>query len=305
MNSREKHALRQIYNLVLISPMAIIFTGLILPNLPSSPMMKDAFWSKKVLNKDKYDIVIAGDSRVYRGINPYFFDSVFYGKRSYNFGFSSAGMSEDYILKSANMLKSDGAGILILGISPNSFLPSSIKNKHYYSLISHNRKDLLIKLDLYPYLHFFDRRTISDFYKFWKREAYFESFNMESGYVSSDKLPVTPIAAVNAYKKQFQNEQPVSLKTFFKCIIGLREKGINVILVRIPIGLEMKQLEDETCSEFLDELENTCKLNGLLYYDYSAFRYQTYDGSHLSSESSGNFTRFFCTHIASILNKKY
>lgn len=71
-----KHKLRQhtqktkILSLVITTVILFLFYKIILLKLPSSNILNEAFWSKKVTNKNKYDIVFIGDSRIYRGISP-------------------------------------------------------------------------------------------------------------------------------------------------------------------------------------------------------------------------------------------
>lgn len=61
----------------------------------------DSFWLQKANAEARYDIVLLGDSRVYRGISPEDMAIVLDGYEILNFGFSANGLnfSVDYTLR--------------------------------------------------------------------------------------------------------------------------------------------------------------------------------------------------------------
>ena len=107
--------------------MILLFTWILInhkikPNAIIQKNIQNKFWSKKV-DKIKYDLIIAGDSRVYRGISAQVLEDQL-GLSSYNLGLSSAIYDSKYLDLISH--KIDNRGIVILGLTSHS-LPQTSK----------------------------------------------------------------------------------------------------------------------------------------------------------------------------------
>tara|TARA_Y100000815_G_scaffold46279_1_gene38018 strand:+ start:3841 stop:4776 length:936 start_codon:yes stop_codon:yes gene_type:complete len=78
---------------------------------------------------------------------------------------------------------------------------------------------------------------------------------------------------------------------FGKTIEYLMDKG-QVILVRMPADKEIIDFENENSPNFRKSMDSITKVHQIPYLDYSknAPGYETYDGSHLHSESAIQFS---------------
>ena len=99
-------------------------------------MASGLFWQHKIFPNQQFDVVIAGDSRIYRGIDPASIESVLSKNgpvRVFNFGFSSVGLDSAYLQDAVCLIDTSSARpILILGVSPSSLADENMANIHYY-----------------------------------------------------------------------------------------------------------------------------------------------------------------------------
>jgi len=115
--------------------------------------------------------------------------------------------------------------------------------------------------------------------------------------------------AIDYYKKSLQEEvyNANRFQYFIKTISYLKEKG-TVVLIRMPIDQDMLLLENETWFDFNKKIDSVAENQNVVYFDYSEklADYQTFDGSHLLSESAQQFTEKLSeaikTHLKSAAN---
>lgn len=278
--------------LILMLPVTLMFLGFLLPKLPSSPMMRDSFWASKIDSKAEYDIIYVGDSRVYRGIDPDLIEKET-GLKGFNFGFSSAGLDSALIFESCKRLKPNGKKILLIGVSANAFLPSSLENEHFNSILKWKGADIWIRRHLYPKLRYFDHRAVSDLYKHLKGEHYYEDYRTHNGFAASSKVPSDSNSAIDAYRMQFEREsynKSAELR-FKKILFRLKRENIRCVLVRIPCSSAMIELEDNAVGGKIELLLEDLEREGFQVVRTSSEAMKSYDGSHLDSTSAALFSR--------------
>ena len=90
------------------------------PNEPGeSGLPADVFWCTKAAWRSCADVVVAGDSTVYRGVSPAAMASILPGMRIFNYGFAAIGYGREYLEAIEDMLAPDGgAKIIVLGLNP-------------------------------------------------------------------------------------------------------------------------------------------------------------------------------------------
>ncbi|MCC6817747.1 MAG: hypothetical protein IT245_02505 [Bacteroidia bacterium] len=289
-------------------PIWIVLLGFLLPRLPSSPMLREAFWAVKVNDTKLYDIVFVGDSRIYRGVDTKFLSQM--NMSAFNFGFSSASPDSLLITHALKKLNPKGLKIIVIGVSANSFMTSSINNTHFKSVQAWSNKDKWIKTNIYPKLNFFDHHALSDIYKFYKGEAYYENYDLMTGYAASDRYPFDSSSALSPYKQQFENESySYSAETAFKSkVLQLKSLGYEPILVRMPCAQSMINLEDSATNNSVKKLLTSISNQGVLVMPtFNSSDFLSYDGSHLSSQSARHFTELFMQYLkdsTSILDER-
>jgi hypothetical protein len=109
---------------------------------------------------------------------------------------------------------------------------------------------------------------------------------------------------IEDYKKQCPPDNVISENrwNYFKKTIDFLEKYGEVIIVRMPTGKEMLELEQLHFASFNNRLQSFCTENKLEYLDLtsSSSNYTYTDGNHLHSQSSKQFTK----ELARILQNK-
>jgi hypothetical protein len=98
--------------MVILVPVLVWIMGQLLPEPPASTILNESFWAHKIDNRGRYDMVITGDSRVYRGIDPGIISQKM-DLSSFNYGFSSAGLDSLLINNAILLLDPNGKKILL------------------------------------------------------------------------------------------------------------------------------------------------------------------------------------------------
>ena len=288
MSAEKIHKAKQQWIGILIAmPALFILFKSMLPTLPSNPMLKEAFWAKKVSADASYDLVLIGDSRVYRGIDPVAIQAQT-ALKTLNFGFSSGGLNLDIIDKAMQHLNPQGAKCLLLAVSPNALLKSSESNGHYHQIADLSKADLYIQSTVYESLSALHAYALSDFMKLRVGEKYFEAFKLNTGFVYSNHLPYDSAAALYQYRQQF-SKNSIDTTTAFKlleAIVKLPSKGFQVVLCRVPTSLKMRQLEDQLTNDFVPRFLQQATQAGVRVLDLPIGPFHSYDGSHLDGASA-------------------
>ena len=259
----------------------------------SNNMLKESFWAHKVTADSIYDVLAVGDSRVYRGIDPEEIEAHYFKLKgskiqAFNFSFSSAGLGPSLLNRAKSLLKANGKRMLLIGISPNSFIESSQENGHLKKIESQGAKDLWIKKYFYPELSVFKHYAISDFLKYKHKEFYLEKFNLNSGFIGSSKLPYDSTAAINYYSKQLKTNKidTLAARVFLEALKKLKSEGIRIVALRIPTTERMRVLEDKLTADFCQNLFKKIEAEGIECIKVHDSKIHSYDASHLDEKSA-------------------
>ena len=264
--------------------MILLFTWILInhkikPNAIIQKNIQNKFWSKKV-DKIKYDLIIAGDSRVYRGISAQILENQL-GLSSYNLGLSSAIYDSEYLDLISH--KIDNRGIIILGLTSHS-LASNKQNDHLLELEqkyqNKNSNDLF---------SIFTKMEIKDFKKLFKFKSSSSSYHQEynnDGWVASWKDDYTE-NAIEKYKtifKNFEFDYDVIEKL---CEFKNDNNGLLFYAFRIPSSSKMEILEDNLSTIDFKEVKNRMIECGYSWLEFkNSSNYESYDASHLDKTSA-------------------
>jgi hypothetical protein len=291
--------------LFLMSTGLICILGIVRPKPISSRVQKEKFWADKAHSKKKYSVIIAGDSRVYRGVDPRTTSDELANHSVLNFGFSSAGFNE--ILFSGiktRLAQTATEKIIVLGITPYSLTPKAQENQHYLQESKRNPKEVFKRRYINPFLSFFDPIAPTDLFQDIDTiRGYHETFHKD-GWVASYKVPSNPKAALDSYKRNFKENQVNQgvLNNLFRQISNWRNEGIKVYAFRVPSTREMEILEN-SLSGFNEELvrKGVEDSGGLWLAIADKYEYESYDGSHLTETSAVIFSRNLGEQLAQSL----
>lgn len=272
-------------------------------------LYKHSFISKTNTD-EKFKIIIAGDSRTYRGISPQEISKNL-KYEALNLGYSSAGFSE-LIFKIINekLDTSSKTKIIILGITPWSLTPEANKNEHLTQELSRKHEEILADKYFFKIKNSFPALSPKFIFNKFIINKYHNNYQQEympNGWIASWYLEQNKYLALEDYVKTFKNN------TVSKDIINnlnnqvkiWTSKGIKVYGFFPPSSFDMEVLENNLSgfsrTNFINEFINS----GGLWLNVSK-NYTSYDGSHLEKNSAIKLSNEIAKLIlANTVNNKY
>ena len=276
-----------------------------LPAKPSSSTASGLFWHHKIHTNDRYDMVIVGDSRIYRGVDPACIEKLMGGDQAikvFNFGFSSAGLDSAFIEDAIRLLDTNAQPpILVLGVSPSALADENMRNIHYYQEKNRSYTEQLQRRYLNTFLGNFDpsapslvRNLLVD-----NKEGYFQK-HYKNGWIASEKIPTDLWKDLwmleDGYKKAVWS---LYYQTrLIHLIAGWEARGIEVIAFRPPAAAHFESAEN-TLSQFRESaIAAQIEAVGGTWIDIKdRYQYQTYDGSHLLKSSAQKLSIYLAKQI--------
>jgi hypothetical protein len=268
--------------------------------------MYNWFWTYKVFDKNSYDILILGDSRVYRGISPVAIEKVLHGFKAKNLGFSSAGFSAPmFDLANKYLDKKRNNKIIIMGITPSSLTRYAAKNEHIQNIKQKNKTEVFMDLYLTPVLSFFDPIIPIDIIGHIFGH-YYKTYYSHEGWAMSWKKPEKQNSALRGYRTQFSKNK-VSLSVIDSLYLQVKYWADTNILVfgfRFPASNELMAVEDSLSGFDEIKLKTGFIQKGGIWLNFEKGKYHTYDGSHLRTEAAIRFSNDLALEIKSYLETK-
>jgi len=257
----------------------------------------DIFWLNKTFAPAKYDMVIIGDSRVYRGISPDEIKKYFPNEKILNFAYSSSRLSGLLLEHAEKKLSPKSKNkTIILAITPNSLLAKSFENEHLEENLKMAREKQYEILYFNDYLKYFEPIRGRDFRKD-NSPKYIEKYH-NNGWIASDKEPRDTNEAIIDYKKWFEKNN-VSDKLINKLITQVnnwKKQNIKVYGFYMPTSWSMKQVEDSLSGFNEEDFSRKFEKAGGIWLEFNK-NYESYDGSHLTEKSAIEFSNDLAKEI--------
>lgn len=292
-----------------ITVAAVLVTALsfILPK-NEEKYMADLFWSRKTFAPAKYDVVLMGDSRVYRGISPEIMASQLQDFRILNFAYSNGGLNP-VMFEAAEKKLADNKKpkVIVMGISANTVNGFSVGNEQFQQELNRPREEILERLYLNPLLYWFSATSpekIKNHIQPTENSTYYRNEYHLNGYVESEKFPADTMEAIPSYTDDFTHFKVSDkyLSELFKQVADWHKKGITIIGFYPPVSLPMKNLEESLGLFDAEKIKTGIKNAGGYWIELDPSNYKTYDGSHLNIESAEKLSRKIATSIEKVLN---
>jgi hypothetical protein len=261
--------------------------------------LTSAFWMAKTHTKKKFDVIVVGDSRVYRGISPAAMETVLKGMSVFNFGYSSAGMSAVLLNAAEEKLKTSGQRIIILGLTPYSLTSSAALNEQYKQY----ERAIFWPCQI-PWLQplMFPNETVWALtYRLGFKVSQYYQIPHSDGWVESDNPSESIDAALYEYRQRFAKEK-ISMQLFnyvLELVESWREKGYTVFAFRPPVSEKMENLENAKSGYDESLIKNEFSVAGGIWIDIEdRYAYKTYDGSHLTGESARLLSKYIAQFVS-------
>lgn len=288
--------------------LAAIICGLLSFVFPKNDekYLSEYFWSRKTLSKQKYNILIMGDSRVYRGISPQIMQKHLPQFKILNFGYSNGGLNPTmFEAAEQKLVTNSSTKIIVLGITANSVSGYTERNTQYIQEFIRPREEVIERLYFSPIKYWFSPVT-PQLLKTWLFEsppvAYYKNEYHLSGYVRSEKFPADTMEAIPSYVKDFTNYKvdDEKLEALYKQVGEWYESGITIVGFRPPVSYPMRMLEDTMGLYNEAEIKARMSKAGAHWLMLNPANYKTYDGSHLDECSAIKLSDTLAKYIQSI-----
>jgi len=271
--------------------------------LVSTGVTEERFWVMKARLPPSFDLVLAGDSRVYRGLSPAAMREVLKGRRIANFGFPGCGLTRPY-LEAASALLDPGsqAPAIVVGVTPHSLTPHAARDNGFLAEKKRPWMQANMRMYLAPVERTFAPIDPNTSLKVWLHPEefgygrYFEDFH-EDGWVASRHEPERPDQALGEYRRVLEPVSADILDELFDHVRRWNSAGRRVFGFRPPTSDAMAGLEvsmtrfDE--ARFVEGFEHA---GGVWLRPEAA--YHSYDGSHLREDSAIQLSRDLATAMA-------
>ena len=300
----------------------LVFLALAFAWLRNDPHFAAApswYWRMKLAWKNGADLVIVGDSTVYRGLNPQEFENAGVATRALNFGFSSAALSSEYLFDAASkMERGSTQKYLIVGVTHWALTPAARKLNGYQNAQLEESKSrvpiawviafdsaLVQMKPIQIELIFGASRESSTVLRATATE-YIQNYHM-SGWVDSDYVHPDPTRGLATRREDFKDGNTVQVALIEEARCALQKiqdlDGVQVILVPMRSHLSIDLLSDELGGIRLEDLtKGLCPSNGIIF-DALLREDDSYDGVHLNGGAANRLSESLAEQIKSMRSK--
>lgn len=280
---------------VLIGVIICILVAALRPDVPAA-RNPEWYWMMKLDRDEPVAMVIGGDSRVYRGIDPTTIGERL-GESVFNAGFSSAKYRREY-LAYLRRLVSEDPGAIVIGLSPFSF-GSRAMTGFEQAVEMNRRRRLPIRMirafDQIPrgfaaidpgVLLGRDAVMPSD-------EDYRQVFH-DSGWVESDRPDAHQVDAWKTSIRKVADDYPTDPAQIDELMAAVAEwhaEGIEVFAFTTPVEEEILRFELDLFDISLESTRARFEAAGGVWLDLdSESDLRWYDVSHLDGDSAQRFS---------------
>lgn len=274
------------------SVLGIVFVAFAKPTPKSDKAEKNRFWIVKVFGDKRFDLLFAGDSRIYRGVNP---DLVTQGQAlsALNYGFSAGVFSNFYLTNLEQKLNKTGENrIIVLGTTPSSLCIHQDKQAEHLKTIQKTSPATVKLTTTIPpkYFSLFEPLRVTELlYAIRKpKEGYAEKFH-DNGWVESSRFPEAIQEGLNSYKDFFKHNRfsPQRLDTLCNFVRKWKEQGVKVYAFRPPSSKAMEAVENEMSGYVEADVRQKLEAAGAVWISLpEQLTFKSYDSSHLYGESA-------------------
>ena len=277
--------------LVLLCSAIVVVSFAMARPKPTSFSNPSWYWQAKVEWKKCANIVLAGNSRAYRGLSPVEFEKVL-GGTAVNAGFSSGTYSKEYCDYLETLFDEDDTtpNILVAGITHNALCDLNRSNNGFLAALKKSKESILTgeqQKQTEEYTRVLESLIQVKFGA--NNDNYIQEFFL-NGWVASDYKIHNKTKYVDQYKAKLINGQRQCVASEVQMIVewfsSIQSKGVTVICVWLPMSTQMSEVEEVYGRLKRNEIQKFFIDGGITVFAYDDNQFTSYDGSHLSEDSA-------------------
>lgn len=255
------------------------------------------FWVNKARCQGCADVVLAGSSRLYRGLDPQKLAAVWPGRRIVNLAFSAQGYSPAYLKAVAQALAPTGQRALVLDATALAFTPWAARAGHHGRWAKVAAEAGFVEALRQRIESFLPRAEPCELVFSACGRGYKQLYN-ESGFVASDKIPVNEREFEPTFERVFRASQvdPAIVGAVAAAIRQLRAAGVLVYVLRPPIPDSMRRIEQDLGRFDEASVRGAMEAAGAAWLDIPG-EFRTFDGSHLQSSEAARYSEAVATAL--------
>jgi hypothetical protein len=278
----------------------------------ASKAAEQSYWVSKTHAEAKFDMILMGDSRTYRGVSPQVIQETLPEYRVLNFGYSASGLNDE-IFRAAET-KLDPASshkTMVMGVTPYTLSPIAEKNNHFRQERNKPLDYVYLRLYARPLIEFLEPTTPKNLITIlgiktpFKDQFYHEEF-YDNGWNPGWTVPEDPEAALVPYQHAFDDNQvkPELVEALMEQTRAWTEAGFTVFAFRPPTTRKMFELENKLSgfdeAAFITQFETA----GGVWFSFPHGEYHSYDGSHLHKDASIQFSQDLAIRMKQTFSNK-
>ena len=290
----------------LLALVLIVAMGSVRPDKPQGVHAK-RFWAMKISWRDYADVVVTGDSRVLGGVSPAQMGKILSDRRIVNYGFGLSNLyTTEYLEAIEHVLNPDSRKkTILLGITPHSLTGNPDIESQFLELKGLSKREIFMDIHFAALLDFFDYMSFRDvlmgiFPRLAKSHTHRELF--ADGWLAYSKHPPGEKKELKTYRRNYEKYQvsPAVTEKLLDYVSKWTGSGIRVYGFLVPTCQEMVELENEMSGFNHTEFAAVFKKAGGIWIDINPAAYDSFDGSHLQSESALEFSSDLASRIYEI-----
>ncbi len=297
---------------ILLIPLTLLLLGLVSglrPPINEDVSEKKRFWLEKTHTSEKFDMVIGGDSRIYRGVAPEIIENLLPDFSVFNFGYSSGSLSKRILSEITQRIYHQASNpVIVLGVTPHALTHHAATDNHF------REQKAQAHTALFSYRYFYQLNEWTEPFRLSsliekvlgkdKGKSIYHQEYRKNGWIASNKTPANPQEALKGYDGAFKDNlcSEEMIQDLLQQVQHWSKQGIQVFAFRPPTTLAMYEMENKLSGFDENSFITQFQKAGGHWMKVSQTDFESYDGSHLTKESAIRLSKILAQKIKGTLN---
>lgn len=301
---------KQVFLTMAVFWICVLSINLCRPFVSDNYVVRNSLLLEKISWKNRFDIVVTGDSRTLTGVSPLAMENILPGEKIANLGFIALIYSQEYMNYVRESLSEPVKNkIIVLCFTPRSLVTNQ-KEECYFRIYNKEARNLL-RVDINSYfkrLSSLFRELSEDDMKnhFKEGDIRYLSFCFDTGWVASRLYPEDPNDQKAQYKLLFLGDKydEKVLEMIFRNVKKWTGEGIIVAGVRLPTSPSIKIVEDKFSGLDMQKVQSKFEENGGIWLNPRSSFFVSYDGSHARYDSAVIYSKDLANELKELISVK-